>query len=172
MVIEQHNKLSDIFIIRPDVFQDYRGDYIEIYNKELYNQKFQNISFVRDCISISNKNVLRGIHYDNKTWKLIQCMYGKIYFIVVDMREESDDYLKWESFILSDENRIQVLVPPRFGNGHLVLSDECIFHYKMTEYYDSKNEKVLKWDDPKVNICWPIKNPILSIKDKTAQYIK
>ncbi len=165
------SKFAEVLIIQPDSFEDHRGYYIEIYNMKNYFENGIKIDFVRDDISISSKHVLRGIHYDNKTWKLIKCLYGKIYFVVVDMRPESDTYLQWESFILSMENKLQVLVPPNFGNGHLVLSDVCVFHYKMSEYYDPNNEKVLRWDDPKVNIFWPIRNPILSIKDKTAPYL-
>ena len=90
---------------------------------------------------------IKRIHYDNKTWKLIQCMYGKI-FVVTDMRKDSGrSILNGSLFILTGTNRHQVLVPPGFGNSHLVLSDECIFHYKMSEYYDPENEKRCKWND-------------------------
>lgn len=170
-ILVKKTNFQEVLLIKPSIFEDYRGTYVETYNIEEYKQSDITINFVRDDISTSTKNVLRGIHFDNKTWKLIQCMYGKIYFVVVDMRENSNQYLRWQSFILSDGNRHQVLVPPGFGNGHLVLSDECIFHYKMSEYYDPENEKVLRWDDPKVNIFWPIKNPILSIKDSTANFL-
>jgi dTDP-4-dehydrorhamnose 3,5-epimerase len=164
-------KIDNLFLIERNVFKDHRGTFVETFNLDEYREKGIKIKFVRDCISTSKKNVLRGIHYDDKTWKLIQCMYGEIYFVVVDMRLNSPQYLKWQSFILSDKNRHQVLVPPNFGNGHLVLSDHCIFHYKMSEYYDPENEKTLKWDDPKAGISWPIKNPILSNKDKYAKYL-
>ncbi len=170
-VIVEKTKLKGVLLIKRNIFEDHRGTFVETYNKEEYQHQNINIKFVRDAISSSSKNVLRGIHYDDKTWKLIQCMYGRIYFVVVDMREESGQYLNWESFILTDENRNQVLVPPGFGNGHLVLSERCVFHYKMSEYYDPDNEKTLKWDDPKANIFWPIKNPILSYKDMHADYL-
>ena len=170
IIIEKTN-LENVTLIKPSVFEDHRGTYVETFNIENYKDNGININFVRDDISTSTKNVLRGIHYDNKTWKLIQCMYGKIYFVVVDMREESSQYLKWKSFILTSTNRYQVLVPPNFGNGHLVLSEECIFHYKMSEYYDPQTEKALKWDDPKVSIYWPVKNPILSLKDSSTKYL-
>ena len=95
-----------------------------------------------------------------------------IYFVVVDMRPGSEQYLKWESFILTETNRHQVLVPPNFGNAHLVLSNKVTFHYKMSEYYDPENEKILRWNDPKTNIFWPAKNPIISYKDKHVPYLK
>jgi dTDP-4-dehydrorhamnose 3,5-epimerase len=171
-IIVEKTKLENVLLIKPFIFEDHRGSYVEIYNLNDYFSNNIKINFVRDDISTSSKNVLRGIHYDNKTWKLIQCLYGKIYLVVIDMRPHSPQYLQWQSFILTSSNRLQVLVPPNFGNGHLVLSEECIFHYKMSEYYDPENEKVLKWDDPKANIFWPIKNPILSLKDATANYLK
>lgn len=164
-ILIEKTSLESVLLIKPSIFEDHRGTYVETFNIEDYKNNGININFVRDDISTSVKNVLRGVHYDNKTWKLVQCMYGKIYFVVIDMREDSSNYLKWQSFILTSENRHQVLVPPNFGNAHLVLSDEVIFHYKMSEYYDPQNEKCLRWNDPKANIWWPITNPILSIKD-------
>ncbi len=167
-----NTELENVKLIKPSIFEDHRGTFVEIYNEDEYNKNGINIRFVRDDISTSSKHVLRGIHYDDCTWKLVQCMYGKFYLVVIDMRKNSPTYLKWISFILSSENRYQVLIPPCFGNGHLVLSDYCIFHYKMSHYYQPQNERVLRWDDPKANIFWPIKNPILSIKDSTAQIIE
>ena len=162
--VERSNTL-DLLLIKPAILEDHRGIFCETYQLAAYLDKGIDVQFVRDAISTSTKNVLRGIHYNDKTWKLIQCLHGKIYFVVVDMRQESPTYLKWESFTLTDKDRLQVLVPPQFGNGHLVLSDQCIFHYKMSEYYDPAEEKILKWDDPGANIDWPAKNPILSVKD-------
>ncbi len=171
MIDAEKTRTLDLLLIKPEVHEDYRGSFVETFNLDDYKGKGVEIEFVRDCISTSSKNVLRGIHYDDKTWKLIQCMYGKIHFVVVDLRRESPDYLKWESFVLTEHNRHQVLVPPRFGNGHLVLSDRCIFHYKMSEYYDAEGERTLRWDDPKVGIRWPIKEPILSQRDSAAPYL-
>ncbi|MCB0728303.1 MAG: dTDP-4-dehydrorhamnose 3,5-epimerase [Ignavibacteriae bacterium] len=163
--------LSDVILIKPSIFEDHRGMYVETFNEEDYRQNNLNIKFVRDDVSTSSKNVLRGLHYDNKTWKLIHCMYGKIYFVVADMRKDSGQYLKWQSFILTSDNRHQVLVPPGFANGHYVLSDHCIFHYKMSEYYDPENEKGVKWNDPKLNIFWPASDPILSEKDSITKLL-
>ena len=170
-IVKENTGLDEVVLIRPSVFEDHRGLYIETYNEDDYRSNGINIKFVRDDISTSSRNVLRGIHYDNKTWKLIQCMYGKIFFVVTDMRKDSGQYLKWQSFILTGANRHQVLVPPGFGNGHLVLSDECIFHYKMSEYYDPENEKGVRWNDPKLNIFWPVKEPVLSYKDSMTEFL-
>ncbi len=170
MIIEKTSN-KDVILIKRTKHEDYRGTFVETFNRDEYKANGIEIEFVRDAISTSSKHVLRGIHYDDKTWKLIQCLYGKIYFVVVDMRKDSPQYLQWQSFILTDQNRHQVLVPPHFGNGHMILSDQCTFHYKLSEYYDAENEKTLKWDDPKANIHWPINNPILSEKDSKAAYL-
>lgn len=170
MIISK-TSLKDIIILQPEIFEDHRGTNVETYNLNDYISKGVKVNFVRDYISTSSKNVLRGIHYDDKTYKLIDCMYGKIYLVVVDMRKDSNEYLKWEAFTLTSSNRKQVLVPPGYGNGHLVLSEECIFHYKLSEYYDPDIEKGLKWDDPKSGINWPINNPILSEKDLLTKYL-
>ena len=167
----EKTSLDEVLLIKPSRFEDHRGTYVETYNIEDYERNGIGVKFLRDDISTSRKNVLRGIHYDNKTWKLIQCMHGKIFFVVVDMRNESPQYLKWISFDLNDQNRYQVLVPPGFGNGHLVLSESCIFHYKMSEYYDPENEKGVKWDDPSLGITWPVREPILSEKDSKTNYL-
>mgnify|MGYP003510852787 CR=1 FL=1 len=167
----EKTELKDVLLIKPLLFEDHRGLYVETFNREDYEKNNIKIDFVRDDVSTSVKDVIRGIHFDDKTWKLIHCMYGKIYFVVVDMRKESDQYLKWQSFILTSDNRHQVLVPPGYGNGHLVLSESCIFHYKMSEYYDPENEIGVKWNDPKLNIFWPVVNPVLSKKDNSTQYL-
>jgi dTDP-4-dehydrorhamnose 3,5-epimerase len=163
--------LPEVRLLKPGIFEDHRGTYVETWNRKEYEAAGIKVDFVRDDISTSSRGVLRGIHYDDKTWKLIQCMWGRIFFVVVDMRPESPNYLHWESFILSDTNRHQVLVPPHFGNAHLVLSESCIFHYKMSAYYDPENERGVRWDDPKLGIFWPVSNPVLSLKDSRTPYL-
>ena len=163
--------LNDVLLIKLDVFEDYRGEYIETYNEELYQKNGINIKFIQDDISISTKNVLRGIHGDSETWKLISCLYGKFYLVVVNCDVNSENFGKWESFVLSDVNRLQVLVPPKYGNAHLILSDKAIFHYKQSTYYNPEKQFTYKWNDPKFNIWWPIKNPILSQRDEEGHYV-
>jgi len=163
--------LDDVLLIKLDVFEDYRGEYIETYNEELYRKNGIDIKFVQDDISISAKNVLRGIHGDSETWKLISCLYGKFYLIVVNCDVESENFGKWESFVLSDVNRLQVLVPPKYGNAHLILSNKAIFHYKQSTYYNPEKQFTYKWNEPKFNIWWPIKNPILSQRDEEGHYV-
>jgi len=115
--------------------------------------------------------VLKGIHGDNETWKLVSCPHGKFYLVVVNCDTGSKNFGLWQSFVLSDANRLQVLVPPKYGNGHLILSDLAIFHYKQSTYYNPTGQFTYRWDDPKFNIWWPIKNPILSRRDEAGRYV-
>jgi dTDP-4-dehydrorhamnose 3,5-epimerase len=163
--------LNGVLLITPSAFEDHRGEYIETYNEALYKENGIDAKFVQDDISVSTKNVLRGIHGDDETWKLISCLYGKFYLVVVNCDKDSKDFGKWHSFVLSDKNRLQVLVPPKYGNAHLVISDMTIFHYKQSTYYDRSKQFTYKWDDPQLNIWWPIKNPILSKRDQTGHFV-
>lgn len=163
--------LKGVLQIFPDIFKDFRGQFAETYNKELYKKNGININFAQDDICLSKKNVLRGIHGDNETWKLLSCLYGKLYFVVVNCDKKSKDFGKWQSFILSDVKRQQILVPPKYGNAYLVLSKEAIFSYKQSTYYKPGRQFTYKWDDPRFNIKWPIKNPILSKRDKLGRYV-
>lgn len=168
----EKTKLENVLLIKPHIFRDFRGCYIETFNEERYYEAFKkfniDIRFVQDDISISKKHVLRGIHGDAETWKLISCLKGKIYVVIVNCDETSDRFGEWQSFELSELNGYQVLVPAKYGTSHLVLSDEAVFHYKQSTYY---NPKVLKQftyrhDEPRFNIQWPIKKPILSDRDQ------
>ena len=155
---------SEVKISQSDSFEDYRG---ELYT--LFKQEEHELVFNHDKVSVSRQNVLRGLHGDSKSWKLITCLAGEIYLVVVDNRPESDTYLAWDSIIITGKNKIQVLVPPMFANGHLILSPEAVFFYKWSypgEYPDVKDQFSLNWKDPKINVYWPIDNPILSKRDK------
>lgn len=159
-------KLDGVLLIKPPtIFEDFRGTYVEIYNERLYTEAGVTVKFVQDDISVSSRNVLRGIHGDDATWKLISCLYGKFYLVVVNWDKASTQFGKWESFVLSDHNRLQVLVPPKFGNGHVVLSEVAIFHYKQSCYYNRAKQFTILWNDPKLNVWWPGKDPIVSRRD-------
>ena len=163
-------KLSDIQIIIPHVFHDYRGEYIETWNSEDYKQF--NVEFKQDDISVSRKHTLRGLHGDFETWKLVQCTHGSLLQAVVDMRTDSDTYLEWDLISINDKNRVQVLIPPGIANGHLVMSDFGVFSYKQSTLYGGVEKQfTVKWNDPKINIPWPINNPILSSRDKDAEIL-
>lgn len=163
--------LDGILLIKPKVFEDHRGQFVEIYNEEIYCEKGINIKFVQDDISISSKHVLRGIHHDPQTWKLVSCLYGRIYLIIVNCNEGSSLFGKWQQFTISDTNRYQVLVTPDYGVAHMALTEKVIFHYKQTTYYTPSCQRTFKWNDPRFNIWWPIKNPVLSQRDEIGHYV-
>lgn len=158
--------LPGVLKIERFAFEDHRGIYAEIYQKQKYFAAGITIDFVEQGFSCSAKNVLRGMHGDAKTWKLVCCTYGKFYLAVLNYDKKSSAYGKWESFALTPGNRLQILIPPRHANGHFILSDMANFHYNQSEYYtDGKNQFTVRWDDPRFNIRWPIANPILSKRD-------
>ena len=160
-------KLEGVKIIKPSThFEDFRGQYIETYNKKMFHEAGIETEFVQDNFSLSSQYVLRGIHGDHHTWKLVSCIYGKFYLVVVNYDPSSFQYKKWESFTLSDTNRLHVLIPPLFGNAHLVLSKEAVFHYKQSSYYDRSSQFTLLWDDPELNIWWPISPQMISQRDQ------
>ena len=171
MIKVSKTNLKGVLQIFPDIFKDFRGQFVETYNEELYKKNGINVKFTQDDISFSKKNVLRGIHGDNKAWKLVSCLYGKLYSVIVNCDKNSKDFGKWQSFILSDANRQQILIAPKYGTAFVVQSKEAIFSYKQSAYYDPKRQFSYKWNDPRFNIKWPIKNPILSERDKVGRYI-
>lgn len=175
-------KLEGVLVFELDPYEDFRGEYVEIFNEDLYLKEIKRalkgtlygkaankLRFVEDDISTGTKGVLKGIHGDTETWKMVQCLYGKFYLVVVNNNPKSKDFGKWESFTLSDNNRLQVLIPPFYGNGHLVLSEYDIYHYKQSSYYKPENQFTIKWNDPKYNIWWPTERPILSERDRTGK---
>lgn len=141
----------------PFVFHDDRGSNVETWNAKMRHGP--DITFVQDSVTTSVRRVIRGIHGDTKTWKLVSCLFGKIFLVVVDVR-----LLKWKAFTLTPGGD-QVLIPPGFGNGHQVESDVALFGYKLSEFTDTENQFSLRWDDPRLGIKWPINNPILSARD-------
>lgn len=157
-------KINDVKVFEPDVYCDYRGDLWT-----LWKDGDHGLSFNHDKVSTSRQHVLRGIHGDQKSWKLVTCLYGELYFVVVDNRPSSKTYHQWDWLILDDRKRKQVLIPPGVGNGFLVMSPASVFHYKWSydgEYPDVKDQFTIKWNDNQLNIDWPIQNPILQFRDK------
>ena len=156
---------SGVTYYTPDVYTDFRGDLWTLWQQ---GKSSFDMPFNHDKVSTSRKNVLRGIHGDTKSHKLITCLYGEIYFVTVDNRVESKSYKQWDWEILSDKNRKQVLLEPGIGNGFYVLSDTCVFHYKWFydgEYPDVEDQFTIKWNDPALNIFWPSNTPILQKRD-------
>ena len=165
-LLTRFTELDGVIEISPSTnFEDFRGSYVEIYNEQLFESAGIDTDFVQDDISESRRNVLRGIHGDFETWKLISCLKGAFYLLVVDNRPDSETYMQWKSFTMSDRNRKQILVPPGCGNGHLVLTETAIFHYKQSTYYNRDSQFTILWNDPAFNFWWPIGRPILSRRD-------
>jgi len=162
-------KIKDLKIITPSEFRESRGSIWTSYNNQDVGALLpQHMSFVHDKFSISKKHVLRGIHGDHKTWKLVSCVAGQILQVVVDMRENSESFLHWEAFDLGGDNRQMILLPPGFGNAFYVKSDQATYHYKLAyegHYTDADEQFTVRWDDPRIKINWPTEEPILSDRD-------
>lgn len=164
-------KLKDCVIIEPIVFEDERGFFLETFQAERYADLAGiTLPFVQDNHSRSFRGVLRGLHFQKAKpqGKLVRVVRGKVYDVVVDIRQGSATYGLWEAVILSEENGTQFWVPPGFAHGFVVLSETADFEYKCTDYYDPSDEYSLLWNDPDLSISWPIDNPRLSEKDASA----
>ncbi len=162
-----------LLIIEPQVFGDQRGYFFESFNKMRFEENGLNINFVQDNFSKSVKSTIRGLHFQIKPYaqgKLCQVIRGEVLDVAVDLRKNSPTYGKYFSQILSEENHLQLWIPEGFAHGFSVLSDEAIFHYKCSNYYDKASERILRYDDPTLNIDWHVKNPIVSEKDLSGQY--
>jgi len=164
-------KLKDCVIIEPKVFGDERGFFLETFQADRYSDLAGiTLPFVQDNHSRSSKDVLRGLHFQKTKpqGKLVRVVRGEVYDVAVDIRSGSATYGQWEAVILSEENKTQFWVPPGFAHGFVVLSETADFEYKCTDYYDPSDEGSLLWNDPDLNIPWPIENPKLSEKDANA----
>ena len=159
-----------IYIKNNSLFKDHRGLLWTTWEKK----HFPKLKFNHDKFSLSKKNVLRGLHCDFKSWKLITCVYGKFLLVVVDMNKKSKNYLKHKKWILDYKKPKSILIPPHYANAHLCLTEICLFHYKWSyegKYIDAKKQKSFNWKDPKLKISWPLKRPILSKRDRNSKYL-
>jgi len=153
----------------PDVFDDDRGFFKETYNQKRYHEAGLSDEFVQDSVSVSSKNVIRGLHYDPQMSKLVQVLRGKIFDVIVDLREGSSTYGTWQGFILSEYNHRQLYVPRGFAHGFLALTDDVVFSYKHGALYDPAREGAIRWNDPTLAIEWPlVGEPRVSGKDQAA----
>ena len=166
-----NTKLKDCVIIEPKVFGDDRGFFLEIFQAERYSHLAGiNLPFVQDNHSRSSRGVLRGLHFQKTKpqGKLVRVVKGEVYDLAVDIRQGSRTFGEWEAVILSEENKTQFWVPPGFAHGFVVLSDTADFEYKSTDYYDPTDEGIILWNDPDLDIPWPIEHPKLSDTDAIA----
>lgn len=166
--------LPEIIIIEPEIFQDDRGYFTEMYHQE----KFQDVgikgNFIQDNRSLSYRGTIRGLHYQVRKpqGKLVWVVYGEVFDVAVDIRRTSPTFGKWQGIMLSMENKKGIYIPPHYAHGFCVLSKEAEVFYKCTEFYSPENERSIRWDDPELAIDWPIRTPILSDKDRIAPLFK
>ena len=164
-------KIKGIYLIQPNLIEDHRGFFMESWNQDAFNSILGfEVKFVQDNHSQSNKNVLRGLHFQNYPFeqgKLVKCVKGKIFDVAVDIRKESKSFGEWTSTILDDNLHNQLWIPKGFAHGFLTLSQKATVLYKATSYYKKDSERTILWKDKFLNISWPLVNgePIISVKD-------
>ncbi len=163
-------KIKGLYIIEPRVFEDSRGVFYETFNEKIFLDNIGiNLSFVQDNESISKKNVLRGLHFQNPPYaqgKLVRVVSGSVIDVAVDLRQSSETYGQYELLELSAENKKQFWIPPGFAHGFVALEENTIFNYKCTNYYHPLSERTIQWNDATLNIKWQVENPIISEKDQ------
>lgn len=164
--------LPGLLIIQPKVFEDARGFFLETWQKETFQTLGVDDDFVQDNWSRSEKGVLRGLHYqvNHPQGKLISVRTGSVYDVAVDIRPGSPTFGKWHGEVLSEENKLQIYVPPGFAHGFCVLSETADFTYKCTDYYHPEDEAGIRWNDPELAIQWPISAPLVSGKDQKLPF--
>ena len=166
------DNLYKINPIKINIFRDNRGCFYEIYNKKRYSNIKK--SFIQNNISISKKNVIRGMHYQKKRKQsqLVTVVKGEINYVVVDVMHNSKNFQKYKIFNLSNKEKNQIYVPGGFANGFEVISNEVILHYSVDRLYDKSDDYGINYKDDSININWSIKKPILNLKDKIYPMLK
>ncbi len=170
MIIE-NTPIKDLMLITPNVFEDDRGYFMETYNQKRLIKVIKS-PFIQDNESLSQKGVLRGLHYQKPPFaqaKLIRVIFGSILDVAIDIRKDSETYGQHFKHILSSENRKQLYIPAGFAHGFLCLENNTIVNYKCSDFYNKNSEASLLWNDTDLNIDWGMKNPILAEKDKLAE---
>jgi dTDP-4-dehydrorhamnose 3,5-epimerase len=167
-------ELQGVSLIEPDVFGDSRGFFLETWNRRRYAEAGLNVEFVQDNLSYSQRGTLRGLHYQkpHTQGKLVTVLHGEVYDVVVDLRRDSPTFGRWIGIHLAAESRRQIYVPPGFAHGFCVTSEAALFAYKCTDYYAPQDEATIAWDDPDLAITWPVREPILSEKDRRGVRLK
>lgn len=167
--------IEGVLLIKPQVFGDQRGYFVETWQKERYEAAGINLPFVQDNRSKSTKGILRGLHFQKQhpQGKLVMVSLGEVFDVAVDIRKGSPTFGKWFGAILNQENQNQLWIPPGMAHGFVVLSDVAHFHYKCTDFYHPGDEGSIRWNDPTIGIDWPYKKePVLSAKDQIAPFFK
>ena len=166
--------LAGLKLIRPRIFPDPRGYFLETYQQQRFTNEDLGVRFVKDNLSFSKRGVLRGLHYQYPTWqgKLVFAIQGEIFDVAVDIRRDSPTFGKWHGVVLNDRTHEQLYVPPGFAHGFCVLSETARVMYKCTDFYAPGEEHTLIWNDPAIGIDWPVKDPILADKDAQGKLLR
>lgn len=168
-------RIHDVKIIKPEVFGDARGFFLETFEKNRYREMLDiQLDFVQDNYSRSGKHVLRGLHFQKTRpqGKLVRVVRGEVFDVAVDIRPDSPTFGEWDALVLSEENKQQLWIPPGLAHGFVVLSDVADFEYKCTDYYQPQDESCLLWSDETIGIEWPVSHPLLSLKDQQGSRLK
>ena len=160
--------LPDVIVVEPDVFHDPRGFFFESYHADKYAAGGIDVTFVQDNHSRSTRGTLRGMHAQRQRpqGKLVRVVHGEVFDVALDIRRGSPRFKQWVGVVLSADNFRQCYIPPGFAHGFCVLSDTAEFEYKCTDFYDPTDELRIAWNDPEIGIAWPIREPVLSDKDR------
>lgn len=168
--------IQGLLIIEPNVYGDHRGWFSETYNENTFNDHGIDIAFKQDNHSFSaQKGVLRGLHFQNDPYaqtKLVRCTKGRIWDVAVDLRKSSPTYLNWVGIELTEDNHKQFLIPQGFAHGFVTLEENCEVQYKVDNVYNKSSDRSIKYNDPVINVKWPVKDVVLSEKDIKAPLLK
>lgn len=164
------NELEGVVLLEPQVHGDERGFMVETYRRDAWAELGVDVEFVQQNHSRSRRGTLRGLHFQTEPGqaKLVRCPRGRIFDVAVDLRRDSPSYGRWEGHVLDDEAHRQLFVPAGFGHGFAVLSDVADVAYQLSSLYDPATEAGIAWDDPDVGVEWPVEEPLLSARDKSA----
>lgn len=169
----ERTAIPDVVLVRPKVFGDARGYFLESWEERQFARGGIPAKFVQDNHSHSGQHILRGLHYqiEQPQGKLVRVVTGSVFDVAVDIRRSSSTFGKWVGVVLSEANHYMLWMPPGFAHGYLVLSDSADFLYKVTDFWAPQHERAIRWDDPEIGVKWPLPagvKPVLSAKDCTA----
>jgi dTDP-4-dehydrorhamnose 3,5-epimerase len=171
-MIFEHTEIKDLIIVKPKIFEDERGYFYENFSKKLFQEASIKDDFVQENQSLSQKNVLRGLHFQNPPYaqsKLVRVIKGAVLDVVVDIRKKSSTYGKSFLIELTEKNKTMLYIPEGFAHGFVTLEDNTIFAYKCGGYYNKESEGGIMWNDKDLSIKWNCDNPILSAKDNNNE---
>ena len=173
MAARLETEIDGLVLVEPEVHGDERGFLVETFRDDAWRELGVDVEFVQENHSRSTRNTLRGLHFQTSPGqaKLVRCLRGRIWDVAVDLRRDSPTYGRWDGHELDDERHRQFLVPVGFAHGFCVLSETADVAYKLSSYYDPDTESGIAWDDPSVAVEWPVSQPRLSERDRTAPHL-